>query len=224
MARYRRALDFKTLFFIRIITSLIPLVVTVPLAIILRNYWALLIGTFASQLCNAIALTAKSKWKPKFYYDFTLFKEMFAFTAWTLLESISIWLTTNIGVFIVGNYLTDYYLGVYKTSMSTVNAYMAIITSALTPVLFSALSRYQNDDENFRKTYYQFQRLTAVLVIPMGIGIYLYRDLVTRILLGSQWGEASGFIGLWGLTSAFTIVFSHFSSEVYRSKGNPRYR
>lgn len=222
MARYRRALDFKTLFFIRIITSLIPLVVTVPLAITLRNYWALLIGTFASQLCNAIALTVKSKWKPKFYYSFTLFKEMFVFTAWTLLESISIWLTTNIGVFIVGNYLTDYYLGVYKTSMSTVNAYMAIITNALTPVLFSALSRYQNDDENFRKTYYQFQRLTAVLVIPMGIGIYLYRDLVTQILLGSQWGEASGFIGLWGLTSAFTIVFSHFSSEVYRSKGNPK--
>ena len=222
MARYRRALDFKTLFFIRIITSLIPLVVTVPLAIILRNYWALLIGTFASQLCNAIALTVRSKWKPKFYYNFVLFKEMFAFTSWTLLESISIWLTTNIGVFIVGNYLNEYYLGIYKTSMSTVNAYMAIITSALTPVLFSALSRYQNDDENFRRTYYQFQRMTAVLVIPMGIGIYLYRDLVTQILLGSQWGEASGFIGLWGVTSAFTIVFSHFSSEVYRSKGNPK--
>lgn len=222
MARYRRTLDFKTLFYVRIITSLIPLVVTVPLAVILGNYWALLIGTFASQLCNAIALTVRSKWKPKFYYSFTLFKEMFAFTAWTLLESISIWFTTNIGVFIVGNYLNEYYLGVYKTSISTVNAYMAIITSALTPVLFSALSRYQNDDENFRKTYYQFQRLTAVFVIPMGIGIYLYRDLVTQILLGSQWGEASGFIGLWGLTSAVTIVFSHFSSEVYRSKGNPR--
>lgn len=222
MARYRRALDFKTLFYIRIITSLIPLIVTVPLAVVLRNYWALLIGTFASQLFNAIALTVRSKWKPKLYYNFALFKEMFAFTAWTLLESISIWLTTNIGVFIVGNYLNDYYLGIYKTSMSTVNSYMAIITSALTPVLFSALSRYQNDDENFRRTYYQFQRLTAVLVIPMGIGIYLYRDLVTQILLGSQWGEASGFIGLWGLTSAFTIVFSHFSSEVYRSKGNPK--
>ena len=222
MARYRRAFDFKTMFYVRIITSLIPLVVTVPLAFILRNYWALLIGTFTSQLCNAIALTVRSKWKPKFYYSFTLFKEMFAFTAWTLLESISIWFTTNIGVFIVGNYLNDYYLGIYKTSMSTVNAYMAIITSALTPVLFSALSRYQNDDENFRRTYYQFQRLTAVLVIPMGIGIFLYRDLATQILLGSQWEAASGFIGLWGLTSAITIVFSHFSSEVYRSKGNPK--
>lgn len=222
MARYRRALDFKSLFFVRLITVLIPLVVTVPLALVLRNYWALLIGTFTSQLCNAVILTVRSKWKPQFYYNIALFKEMFAFTAWTLLESISIWLTLNIDVFIVGYYLEEYYLGIYKTSMSTVNSYMAIITGAITPVLFSALSRYQNDENSYKKIYYQFQRLTAAIVIPMGIGIYLYRDLVTQILLGSQWGEASSFIGLWGLTSAFAIVFAHFAGEVYRSKGNPK--
>jgi PST family polysaccharide transporter len=99
---------------------------------------------------------------------------------------------------------------------------MAIITAAITPVLFSALSRYQNDKEEFEKTYYSLQRITAIWVFPMGIGIYLFRDFVTYVLLGSQWMEASGFVGLWGLTSAFTIVFSHFASEVYRSKGNPK--
>ncbi len=222
MARYKRAFDFKTLFFVRIGTSLIPLVVTIPLAIVLRNYWAILIGNFASHLFNAIVLTVKSKWTPKFYYNWMLFKEMFSFSAWTLLESISIWLTTYIGVFIVGNYLNDYYLGLYKTSMTTVNSYMAIITAAITPVLFSTLSRCQNDDNEFRKVYYTFQRFVAVFVIPMSIGIFIYRDLVTKILLGSQWMEASGFIGLWGLMSGFTIVFSHFSSEVYRSKGQPK--
>ena len=222
MARYKRAFDFKTLFYTRIGSALIPLVVTIPLAFLLRNYWALLIGNFASQLFNAVLLTVKSKWKPSFYYNFSMLKDMFSFSAWTLLESISIWLTSYIGVFIVGNYLNDYYLGIYKTSMSTVGAYMAIITGAITPVLFSALSRYQNDDAAFRKTYYSLQRITAIWVFPMGIGIYLFRDFVTYILLGSQWMEASGFVGLWGLTSAFTIVFSHFSSEVYRSKGNPK--
>lgn len=221
-ARYRRAMDFKTLFYVRVITSLIPLVVTVPLAMLLRNYWALLIGTFASQLCSAIILTVRSKWKLKPYYNLELFKKMFAFSVWTLLESIAIWLTSYVGVFIVGNYLNDYYLGLYKTTISTVNAYMSIITGALTPVLFSALSRYQNDEENFKKIYYQFQRMTAVLVIPMGVGIFLFSDLATRVLLGENWMEASGFIGLWGLTSTFTIVFAHFSSEVYRSKGKPK--
>ena len=219
MARYKRDFNFKSLFFVRLGSSLIPLLVTIPLALFLRNYWALLIGNFARELFNAVALTLKSKWKPKFFYDFKLFKEMFSFSAWTLLESISIWLTANVDIFIVGTYLNEYYLGLYKTSMSTVNAYMAIITSALTPILFSALSRYQNDENNFKKTYYTFQRFTALFVIPMGVGIFVFQDLVTEILLGSQWMEASGFIGWWGLTGALTIVISHFSSEVYRSKG-----
>jgi len=222
MARYKRALDFRTLFFVRIGAALIPLVVTVPLALWLRNYWALLIGNFCCQLFSAVVLTAKSSWRPSFFFSFRLLREMFAFSAWTLLESISIWLTSYIDIFIVGAWLNEYYLGLYKTSMTTVNSYMALITSAITPVIFSALSRYQNDEKEFRKTYYTFQRLAAVLVVPMGFGIYLFRELVTLILLGDQWMEASNFLGLWGLTSAFAIVFSHFASEVYRSKGNPK--
>ena len=221
-ARYRRALDFKTFFYVRIVTSLIPLVVTVPLAWVLRNYRALLIGTFCSHLSNAVILTVRSAWKPKFYYSISLLREMFSFSVWTLLESISIWLTAYIDIFIVGNYLNAHWLGIYKTSMSTVNSYLAIITGALTPVLFSALSRYQNDEINYRKTYYSFQRLTALFVLPMGVGIFVYRDFVTQILLGSQWTEAGEFIGLWGLTGAFSIIFAQFSSEVYRSSGNPK--
>lgn len=222
MARYKRSFDFRTLFFARMATSVIPLVITVPLALILRNYWALLIGNMVSQLCNAVILTVKSDWKPGFYYDFQLLKEMFSFTAWSFLESISIWLSANIGVFIVGSCLSEYYLGLYKTSMATVNSYMAIITGAITPVLFSALSRYQSQEGPFRKTYYSFQRIVAVLILPMGCGIFLFRDLVTDVLLGSQWSEAGGFIGLWGLICAIKIVFSDFASEVYRSKGAPK--
>lgn len=52
--------------------------------------------------------------------------------------------------------------------------------------------------------------------------MFLFSDLITKILLGSQWMEASSFIGLWGLTSAITIVLAHYSSEVYRSIGKPK--
>ena len=59
-------------------------------------------------------------------------------------------------------------------------------------------------------------------MLPIGVGIFCYSDFVTNILLGEQWGKAAPFIGLWGLTSAITIVLSHYSSEAYRSKGRPK--
>lgn len=221
MAVYKRAFDFKTLFTVRIVTSAVPLFVTVPLALVFRDYWALVIGTLVMNLIQAIMLSVKSEWKPKFYYSFNKFREMFSFTSWTLLESISIWLTSYIGTFIVGRTLNDYYLGLYKTSMTTVNAYMSIVTSSIIPVLFSALSRYQNDETQFRATYFKFQSFTADCVMPMGIGLYVFRDLATKILLGANWTEAAEFIGLWSLMSSVTIIYSFFSSEVYRSKGKP---
>lgn len=222
MARFKRELDFKTLFFVRIGSSLIPLLITVPLAFIFKNFWALVVGNLSANLFNAVALTIKSKWKPRLFYSFDILKDMFSFTSWTMLESVLIWLTTNIDIFIVGNVLDDYYLGIYKTSMTTVNSYMGIITSAVIPVLFSTLSRYQNDEENFNQTFWKFQKYMSVLVVPMSIGIFVFRDLITNILLGEQWIEASGFIGLWGLMSGIIILFSNFSSEVFRSKGNPK--
>ena len=89
-------------------------------------------------------------------------------------------------------------------------------------MMFSALSRYQNDEKEFCGAYFKFQKILAILVFPMGVGIFVYRDLVTKILLGESWMEVSGFIGLWGLMSAVTVILSHFSSEVFRSKGKPK--
>ena len=221
-ALFRRDLDFKTLFKVRMVSTFVPLIITIPLAFWLRSYWALIVGTIADNLLNALLLTIYSKWKPRLYYSFAKFKEMFSFTAWSMVEAISIWLTGYVDVFIVGTALNQYYLGLYKTSSTIVNQIMSIVIVSTTPVLFSALSRLQNNKSEFERLFFRFQKLVGLLVIPLGVGIFLFSDLVTSIFLGDQWIEASGFIGLWGLTSAITIVLAHYSSEVYRAKGMPK--
>lgn len=222
MALFRRDLDFKTLFWVRTIGILIPVIITVPLAFATRSYWSLIIGMVALNFSNALVLTIKSKWKPHWYFSLQCFKEMFSFSMWSMLEAISIWLTSYIDIFIVGTMLSQYYLGMYQISMNTVAQITSIITAATTPVLFSSLSRLQNDRNGFNAMFFKFQKIVGIFVIPIGVGIYIFRDLITLILLGNQWMEASAFIGLWGLTSSITIVLAHYSSEVYRSIGKPK--
>lgn len=222
MALFKRDLDFRTLARVRIISTLIPLLVTVPLAFWLRSYWALVIGTITVNLVNAVLLTVFSKWKPRWFYSIAKFKEMFSFTVWSMIEAVSIWLTAYVDVFIVGTMLSQYYLGLYKTSSTLVGQLMGLITAITTPILFSALSRLQNDEKEFQRLFFRFQKLVGLLVIPIGVGIFIFSDLVTELILGSQWTEAAGFVGLWALTSAVTIVLSHYSSEVYRAKGKPK--
>ncbi|MCC3670618.1 lipopolysaccharide biosynthesis protein [Terrisporobacter mayombei] len=222
MAIYRRNFDFRTLFFVRIISICIPFIVTIPLALFGYSYWSLIVGSICGTLSNAIILTLKSVWRPKLEYSLTVLKEMLSFSLWSLLEAISIWLTTWIDTFIIGSALSSYYLGIYKTSLSTVNSIFMIVTGATTPILFSALCRVQNDDKEFKNVLFSMQKNVSYLVLPMSVGIFVFSDLVVKILLGNNWGDANYIIGLWGITQGITIVLSHYSSEVYRAKGKPR--
>lgn len=222
MAVYRRSFEYKTLFKVRMSGVVIPLVVTIPLAFLLKSYWAIIIGSIAQNIINAVLLTVYSSWKPRLFYDWTILKEMLSFSIWSMIESISIWLTSYVDVFVVGTLLSQHYLGLYKTTISLVGQIMGIITATTTSILFSALSRLQDNEEEFKKLFYDFQLKVSMLLFPIGIILLSFNQPITNLLLGNQWLEASEFIGLWGVTSAITIVFASYCGEVYRAKGKPK--
>lgn len=222
LALYRRDFDFKTLFQIRVISILIPFIVTIPLALIGFSYWSLIIGSISMQFFNALLLTIKSKWKPEIYYSTYILKKMLSFSLWSLIESISIWFSSWIDIFLISSWLDDYHIGLYKTSISTVNSLMALITASVIPVFFSTMSRIQDDNKKFNNMYFNTQRLMAYIIFPLGVGVFLYKELITKILLGDAWIEAAGIIGGWGLVKTIYIVVGNLASEVYRAKGRPQ--
>ena len=219
MALFKKDLDFKTLFYRRLVAIIVPLVVTVPLAFWMRSYWALVIGTICVNLANAIILTVKSNWRPRFYYSFARLRSMFAFCSWAILDAILIWATGYMDIFFIGVMLNEHYLGLYKTSMTTVGQITALITSTILPVIMPALAKVRDDYAAMRELLLRLQKYTAILLLPVGFGIFIFSDPITEILLGSQWREASPFIGLWGLIEVFMIVFSRFCSNIYPAIG-----
>lgn len=219
---FKRQFEFKKLFWVRLAVSMVPIIITVPAAYILRSFWALIIGNIAKSIVQAIIIIPSSKVGVRAFYSVDVFKQMFSFSFWTLVESISIWLTSNIDVFIIGRILNNHYLGLYKTAITTISTYVGIIAAAITTVLFATLSRYQNDQKNFLNTYFKFQRKLAIFLIPVGVGIFVFRDLVVKILLGSKWAELSFFLGLFALFNVYGTEICYFASEVFRSKGQPK--
>src|SRR5699024_2569169 len=129
----------------RVVSAVIPLIVTVPLALLGLSYWALIIGTIIGNFSTAIILTVLSPWKPKLIFRKNEFLEMLSFSVWSLFESLGTCLSSYIVTFIVISMLSQYYVGLYKTTMTTVNGLFAIITTATTSVLFTSLSRLQSD-------------------------------------------------------------------------------
>lgn len=222
-AVYQRRFDFKTLFYSRVGSSLLILIVSVPLALMGLGYWSMIIGTIVSNLLLAIWLTVCSTWKPSCRYSFEELRAMLSFSIWTLVEQFSIWITNWVGAFILGSMMNAYYLGLYNTSVSLVNAIIAIITGAINPVIFATLSRFQNDLSKFRDSFFYVQKCLAITVVPVAVAIFLFSDMLVNLYLGSQWLEAATFLGMYALASSLVVVFGHVCSNAYRSIGKPVY-
>lgn len=222
MAVYKKSLNFKTLFIRRIISIILPFFITIPLALLGFKHWSLIVGTLIGNLANVIILTIYSEWKPKLFFKYSILKEMFSFSSWALIESLTVWLSSNIDTFVIGSLLSSYYLGLYKNSINMINSIMSIITMAFTPVLISGLAKIQNDDMKYKEIFFKAQRLISWIVFPLGVGIFLYRDLAASILFGSKWIEAADVIGIAALIIPFKISISTMVSICYISKGKPK--
>lgn len=221
-ARLKRELDFKKLFYVRGLTILIPFVVTIPLALITRSFWALIIGTIAMNAATVVVMYFIIEWKPRFDFSFKTLRIIFGFSIWSLLESILVWVINWGDTFVIGMLLSQHYLGLYKTAMNIVNQIVGVVSATLTPVLLSALSRAQDDDNEFKKIYYNTSFYTGILLFPMSIGMYVYRDLMCEIALGSAWLEAAPLMGIWGFVSAIAIIFNSYNGSVLIAKGKPK--
>ena len=221
MAMYRRNFNFKFLLSIRMITIITPLLVSIPMALAGFDYWSLIAGLLAAHLFTAIALCVRQEKLISIYFSGSVFRNMFSFSAWSLAEAFSIWLTAWVDTFIISQFLNAYYLGVYKMPTAIVTTVMAIATSSMAPVLFSALSRHQHNQVEFERTFLTFQRYMALFLVPLGVGMFVYQDFIVQILLGPQWKLAGIVLGSWALSSSLVTAISYLISEAFRAKGMP---
>lgn len=220
-ALFHRKLNFKSIMPARVASSLVTFVITLILAFWKYGYWSLIIGTLMGNVVNAVLLTVMSDWKPVAFYSAHLLRQMLSFSGWTLLESLSIWLTTWSGTFIVGNILGSADLGLYKTPITFVEGCYNIIANSTTPILFSSLSKLQNSRNDYMTYFYKFQYVIGLVLLPVSFGIFVFREQLVILLLGNQWAQSAEMFGLYGLTQGPIILFSYYCSEMYRSLGKP---
>ena len=154
--------------------------ITVPLAFFGFGYWSVIIGNLIGTILKAILLSFLSKYNLKFYFAYNEFKDMFSFSFFALLESLSSWLVNWSDTFFIGTLFSAYYLGLYKNSISMVNSLIAIITSAFLPILYSVLSRYQNDRKKSVKRICEVIMRNEKSILPVSHIIYGVYDITYR--------------------------------------------
>lgn len=220
-AIYKRNLNFRVPFIVRMIGIGLTFFVTIPLAFGLRSYWALIINNLIQGLVAAIVFSIYSDWKPSLYYSFRRLKEMFGFCVWIIIDQFLSWTNNYLDIFIAGRKFNQHTLGIYKTSINASTKMLGIFSKSFIPLLLPTYSKLQNDVPQLCATMLKMQKYFSIILLPVGFIIFLYSDLITRIFLGSQWTEAAPLIGIWGLIHCFSLTINRFCSNAYVALNKP---
>ncbi len=217
----KRKFEFKKLSLVRIIIVALRLIVSLLLALAHRPIEALVLGTVIPAAAQSLILIIMYRKDVSFSFSFMKLKEMFVLSILFLGESFVSWLSTSIGTFLIVYYFDQTTNGLYKNAFSTVSGIVAIVVAIYSSIMVSLLSRTQNDMLTFSKIILKYQKIISFITIPMGFGVFFYRDFLTSVFFGSGWEDAAIIVGLFGIGLSFNASLTIFIMTAFTSLGKP---
>ncbi len=219
-ALLQKQLDFKRLFWIRVIAAGAPATASIPLAIHGAGYWALVGGVLCGQLIQTLALWKLGNWRPHWGIDTRLARQLLSFGKWAMLSGILGWCYGWLDTIVVGRYLGAHEMGLYRVGNTFVGMIFGLAFSSLLPVLYSYFSQTQGDLPKLRSSLDLALRAIATVSLPVGALIFWFRLPVEQLVFGDAWAGIGSFIGILALTQG-TAWLVGANGEVFRAVGKP---
>lgn len=218
----QRNLNFKSIFWARLASSILPYTVSIPLAFSGLGYWALVGGNVAGSFAGMVLLWILSDWKPRFRFSRSQTKNMLGFGLWNATEGIAGWGITWIDSLIVSFYFLTAQLGLYRNASNFTDLAFMLILSPVLPVLFSFLSRNQTENVAFNGYFLKANKIICFSAFPVGIIFFFYSKFIQTVIYGSKWVGIAELLAILGLGKGLKTIFS-INGEAYRAKGKPSF-
>ncbi|MHC4122831.1 MAG: lipopolysaccharide biosynthesis protein [Planctomycetota bacterium] len=184
---FQKELEFNKQFVYQLSGTLADFIIAVPIALILRNVWALVFGLLAANVVRSIVSYLIHPYRPRFSFNALKIKELFGFGKWVMGSSILIFLITQGDDAFVGKFLGATMLGFYQLAYRLSNIPATEITHVISQVTFPAYSKLQDNIPKLREAYLKVLQVTAFLSFPIAGLIFVLAPDFTKIFLGEKW-------------------------------------
>ena len=201
---FRKELQFQKEFKFQVFRKLVAFVVTVSLAFMLRDYWALVWGIVASHAAGLVLSFAMHPCRPR--PTLTAVRELFGFSSWVLLNNFATFLQRRGPDVLIGRLSGADALGVYRIAKELAQLPNTELYQPIMRAVFPGFSRVANDLGRLRPIYADVQGAVAMVTVPASIGIVMLADPIVKLLLGSNWLLAIPVIQVVGLSGALQVL------------------
>jgi lipopolysaccharide exporter len=218
----RKELEFQKQFVLNLGGTLPSFILTVLLAFILKNVWALVYGSIIGEVGTIFVSYLIHPYRPRLEFNKLKAKEMFVFGKWILAATIVIFIATNGDNIFVGRYLGAFALGLYALAFNISNITTTELTNVIGAVTFPAYTKIQEDQLNSKKALSRTIRTVLTISIPITIAIILFIPEFTKYILGEKWIAIIWPVRILAIAGFLRSVSAAWGS-FYLSKGKPKY-
>lgn len=213
-------LQFNNEFKIVLIEKFCQVLASTAAAIVLHNYWALIIGLVTGKLARVTLSYCLISFRP--HFGIKRLRELLSFGVWTFISAIMGFLGLRAPAFFLGKMIDPTAVGLFNVSFNLANLGSTEILNPIRTVLFPGYAKLSATPSSLRSSFVLALGLSLTVGTPAAVGIAMVSDPLVLVCLGRQW------IGAAPIVSALAI-FSLCQTGVtatgglYMAMGRPQY-
>jgi PST family polysaccharide transporter len=219
-ALLRRRLDFRGRLVPEVIGALVKTVVSIALAVSGAGVWSLVWGQLAGNAVVTVLYWIVARPRARFGLDRGVATSLLGFGLPVTSIGLLSFILFSTPTAAIGRNLGSADLGLYTLAYRLPELLILNLCIVIGDVLFSALSRLQDDRSTLGDQYLAAVRVVMSLTAPLGLGMAAVADDLIVVLYGAQYAAGGDVLAL---LSVYTVVYaaSFHSGDVYKAIGRP---
>ena len=216
---FRKDMHFRKEFWFQLSRKLIGILITVPLAYIFRNYWALVAGTLTSSLVGTVISFVVHPFRP--HFSIGKARDLLVFSRWLLVGNLVNFARERSSDFFIGRLAGPAALGAYNIAYEISNLPTTELSAPINRALMPGFSRIANDLSTLQETYYRAFSLLALMAVPAAVGILATAHFLVPVVLGEKWSDAVPLVQMLAIAGVFQTMQSSSATPLIAT-GHPK--
>lgn len=201
---FQRELVFRQEFVVNVVSKLAGFAAALGVALVYRSYWALVVGSVASQLSRLVLSYLLIRYRPR--PSLAGCRELLNFSVWLTLSRAVQTLNWRSDPLAIGFFISPTALGYYSMGGNLASMPVREGLGPVRQILFPAYARMHTDPHRLRAAYVRAQAVLCMLAFPIGAGFAALAEPAVRLLIGEKWLPAVPIIQALTLVAAFQAV------------------
>jgi lipopolysaccharide exporter len=215
---FRKHFRFHKEFMYRAVAKFASFIIALPAAIMLRNYWALVLGMFAGQLGGVLLSYAMCSYRPRL--SVSAWRELIRFSKWLLLNNVFYFVYSNIDAFVIGRFAGAQALGFFRVAYEIASLPTTEMVAPIRAAILPGYAKLASDHERLRASFAATFGTIVVVAAPIAVGLGLVAEPLVRLVLGEQWLGAIPLLEVLAIAGAINVCTAN-TWPVFIALGRP---